>query len=137
WSEGKSAHSVWMEAAAEVGVPGALALLLFFVIAAAKLWPIARTPQTAQKRYEVAGASSVILAIVGFAVSGQFVSASGLEVPYYTTMVGIGVLKGKRRQVEASGVNSPAYGKWPQPPLTRPAAVAGAAHLQGHASSHD
>lgn len=98
WSEGKSAHSVWMEVAAEVGLPGAFALLMFFMLALIKLWPIARAPQTDENRYEIAVASAVILAIVGFAVSGQFVSAAGLEVPYYTTMVGIGMLKSKGRE---------------------------------------
>jgi O-antigen ligase len=98
WPEGKSAHSVWMETAAEVGIPAALALLLFFGLAAAKLWPIARAHVTDENRYEIAVASSVILALVGFSVSGQFVSAPGLEVPYYITMVGIGLLKDKKRE---------------------------------------
>jgi O-antigen ligase len=98
WPEDKSAHSVWMETAAENGIPAALALLLFFGLALVKLWPTARAPLTEENRYEIAVASGVILAIVGFAVSGQFVSAPGLEVPYYTTMVGIGLLKSKRRE---------------------------------------
>jgi probable O-glycosylation ligase (exosortase A-associated) len=102
WPEGKSAHSVWMETAAEDGIPGVLALLLFFGLALVKLWPIARAPQTDENRYEVAVASAVILAIVGFGVSGQFVSAPGLEVPYFVTMVGIGLLKGKDREAVAS-----------------------------------
>jgi putative inorganic carbon (hco3(-)) transporter len=102
WSPDKSAHSVWMETAAEVGVPGVLALLLFFGLTLTKLWPIARARQTDENRYEVAVASAVILAIVGFGVSGQFVSAAGLEVPYYITMVGIGVLRGKGREAVAS-----------------------------------
>jgi len=101
WSEDKSAHSVWMEIAAEDGIPAALALITFFGLALVRLWPIARVAQTDENRYEIAVASSVILAIVGFAVSGQFVSAAGLEVPYYTTMVGIGMLKNKPRATAA------------------------------------
>ena len=93
WPEGKSAHSVWMETAAEVGIPGALFLMLFFGTAAIKLWPVARAPQTEANRYEVVLASGVILAIVGFWVAGQFVSVPGLEVPYYVTMLGAAMLK--------------------------------------------
>ena len=93
WAEGKSAHSVWMETAAEVGVPGSLLLFLFFAIAAIRLWPIARARVTDANRYHVILASGVILAIVGFAVSGQFVSVPGLEVPYYIVMLGAGMLK--------------------------------------------
>jgi probable O-glycosylation ligase (exosortase A-associated) len=102
WPEGKSAHSVWMETAAETGIPGALFLLLFFGTAGMKLWPVARAPQTDANRYEVILASGVILAIVGFCVSGQFVSVPGLEVPYYVTMLGAAMLKTTTRQAVAA-----------------------------------
>jgi O-antigen ligase len=101
WSEGKSAHSVWMESAAEVGLPGAAALLFFFCLAALKLWPIARERITDENRYQVAIATGVVLSVVGFVVAGQFVSAPGLEPPYYLVMVGAALLK-TRRQPERS-----------------------------------
>jgi hypothetical protein len=82
-----------METAAENGVPGALLLLLFFGLAAIKLWPIARARVTDENRYETVLASGVILSVVGFCVSGQFVSVPGLEVPYYITMLGAVMLK--------------------------------------------
>ena len=91
-----------METAAETGVPGALFLMLFFGTAAVKLWPVARAPQTDANRYEVILASGVILAIVGFVVSGQFVSVPGLEVPYYVTMLGAAMLKTTTPQVVAA-----------------------------------
>lgn len=93
WPEGKSAHSVWMETAAETGVPGAMFLLLFFCTAMVKLWPIARTPMTDANRDEVVLAMGVFLGIVGFVVTGQFVSVPALEVPYYLTMLGAAMLK--------------------------------------------
>jgi len=93
WPEGKSAHSVWMETAAEVGIPGTLALLLFFGCAVVRLWPIARTRRAEINAYDIAVARGVILSIVGFSVAGQFVSAPGLEVPYYIVMVGTAMLK--------------------------------------------
>jgi putative inorganic carbon (hco3(-)) transporter len=101
WTEGKSAHSVWMETAAEAGIPAALLLMLFFGLAVAKLWPIARARQTEANRYEIILASGVILAIVGFSVSGQFVSVPTLEVPYYVTMLGVAMLKHKYREAAA------------------------------------
>jgi O-antigen ligase len=98
WPEGKSAHSVWMETGAELGIPGTLFLVLFFGTAMIRLWPIARARQTETNRYEVILASGVILAIVGFVVSGQFVSVPGLEVPYYVTMLGAAMLKTTTRE---------------------------------------
>jgi putative inorganic carbon (HCO3(-)) transporter len=93
WSEGKSAHSVWMETAAEMGYPGALSLLAFFGIAILKLWPIARSTFTQENSYHVILASGVVLSIIGFCVSGQFVSVPGLEAPYYLVMLGAVLLK--------------------------------------------
>jgi len=93
WTRGKEAHSVWMQQAAETGVPGVAALLLFFGIAIVKLWPVARARLTDANRGQVAVASGLIMSIVGFAVAGQFVSLAGLEIPYYTTMIGVVLLK--------------------------------------------
>jgi O-antigen ligase len=103
WPEGKSAHSVWMETGAELGIPGTLLLMLFFGSAAARLWPVARAPQTEANQYEVVLASGVVLSIVGFSVTGQFVSVPGLEVPYYVTMLGAAMLKSKARHAEVGG----------------------------------
>ena len=101
WPEGKSAHSVWMETGAEVGIPGTLLLMIFFGSAAVRLWPVARAPQTEANSYEVALASGVVLAIVGFSIAGQFVSVPGLEVPYYVTMLGAAMLKRPRPELAA------------------------------------
>ena len=98
WPEGKSAHSVWMETGAEEDIPGALFLILFFGTAMVRLWPIARARPTETNQNEIILASGVILAIVGFVVSGQFVSVPGLEVPYYVTMLGAAMLKTTTRE---------------------------------------
>ena len=70
-----------------------LALVLFFGIAVVKLWPIARARLTEENRSQIAVASGIVMSIIGFAVAGQFVSLSGLEIPYYTTMIGVVLLK--------------------------------------------
>jgi O-antigen ligase len=93
YTEGKSAHSVWMETAAELGAPGVLALLTFFGWAAVRLWPLARARLTPETRYQTATAAGIIMGIAGFAIAGQFVSLVGLEVPYYLAMVGVAMIK--------------------------------------------
>ncbi|MFN8065265.1 MAG: O-antigen ligase family protein [Vicinamibacterales bacterium] len=93
WTEGKSAHSVWMETGAEVGVPGTLSLLMFFVIAALRLWPLARAKVTPENYYRVGAAIGVVLGVIGFVTSGQFVSVVGLEAPYYVVLVGVVVMR--------------------------------------------
>src|SRR6185503_19206955 len=86
---------VWMETAAEVGIPGVTALALFFLLTMTRLWPIARARPTAENAYEIALASGIILSIMGFSVSGQFVSVPGLEVQYYIVMLGAAMLRAK------------------------------------------
>jgi O-antigen ligase len=98
WAEGKSAHSVWMESAAEIGLPGVSALLLFFLIAAVRMWPIARGRPAGTTADERALATGVVLTVAGFLVSGQFVSGQGLETPYYIVMVGAAMLKTTSRR---------------------------------------
>jgi putative inorganic carbon (hco3(-)) transporter len=93
WTAGKQAHSVWMQQAAETGVPGVLALFFVFALSIVKLWPIARAPITEANRSQVAVASGLVMSIVGFAVAGQFVSLGGLEIPYYSAMIGVVLLK--------------------------------------------
>lgn len=93
WPAGKSAHSLWMETAAETGVVGAALLLSFFWIAVARLWRLARERLTDANRDDVAIAAGVVLSIVPYCVSAQFVSVGGLEVPYYVCLTGALLLK--------------------------------------------
>lgn len=130
WSEGKSAHSVWMETAAEEGVPGALALLLFFGFSAVRLWPIARSRLTEANRYQVAVASGVILSVAGFATAGQFVSVPGLEVPYYVAMVGVAMLRSTTPEAPAK-VLMPVQAVKPLGPRVSVGAVARTAPRRG------
>ena len=127
WAEGKSAHSVWMETAAELGIPGVLWLLLFFGFATLRMWPLARERLTETNRYQVALAAGVVLSVVGFSVAGPFVSVPGLEVPYYVVMVGIAMLKTTPRAVPASvnagaGIREAAYRPAPRTLQPLPAA---------------
>jgi len=121
WSEGKEAHSVWMQTAAETGIPGVLALLLFYAFAVVRLWPIAKAPWTDENRYAAASAAGIIISLTGFAVSAQFVSLTGLETPYYITMLAVVVLKTtKLEPSRRTAVNFAARPFAYPPPLTAP-----------------
>jgi putative inorganic carbon (HCO3(-)) transporter len=93
WSEGKQAHSTWMQTGAELGVPGVLSLLLFYLVTGLKLWPILRNRSTLEAKRRSTVAVGIILAIVGYIVSAMFVSLEGLEVPYYITLAGVVLMK--------------------------------------------
>jgi O-antigen ligase len=93
WSPGKQAHSTWMQTAAENGAPGVALLLCFFLLTLVKVWPLARQKQTEENRYQVVMASGIVMCLVGFIVTGQFVSLGGLEIPYYVAMIGVILLK--------------------------------------------
>ena len=114
YTPGKQAHSTWMQQVAETGFPGLLLLFMFFAVAVVKLWPITRAPLTDENRPRIALASGLIMSIVGFIVAGQFVSLSGLEIPYYVTMIGVVLLK------QNAGAS-------PAPAATRPLRQAGTA----------
>jgi probable O-glycosylation ligase (exosortase A-associated) len=92
WPEGKLAHSLWLQVGAELGFPGIGFLLMFYLVAIWRLWRMSRTLD--QSDPEVADACRmVVAALVGFMVAAQFVSLSGLELPYYVMLVGAGYLK--------------------------------------------
>jgi len=118
WSEGKSAHSVWMELAAEAGVPASLTLLAFFVITALKLLPLARARLTDENHFATFAAQGVVLGATGFVVSGQFVSAPALEVPYYVLLVGIALLKNRMIPAPATAPTSVKALPWQTLPNT-------------------
>jgi len=121
WTAGKQAHSVWMQQAAETGVPGVLSLFLLFALSVVKLWPLARQRLTDENRSQIAVASGLIMSIVGFCVAGQFVSLGGLEIPYYSAMIGVVMLKRQTALRPAPAAVRPAVQtSRPQPPGFRP-----------------
>jgi putative inorganic carbon (hco3(-)) transporter len=91
WPAGKEAHSLWMQIMAELGIPGLSFLLGFYLLTMARLWPLVRRP--AGDAWLQLGAAMIFAGLFGFMISAQFVSLVGLELPYYATMLGAGVLK--------------------------------------------
>jgi probable O-glycosylation ligase (exosortase A-associated) len=90
---GKLAHSVWLQIGAEAGFVGLACLLLYYGLCVTRLWPLARESGSVPDPWLRVAARMVIAALVGFAVSAQFVSLKNLEVPYYVALVGAATLK--------------------------------------------
>jgi probable O-glycosylation ligase (exosortase A-associated) len=91
--EGKMIHSLWIQVGAEMGIPGLVFLVLFYLTCIIRLWPVARGRLAGSDPWFRNLACMVIASLVGFAVSAQFVSLQGLETPYYVSLIGAGVLK--------------------------------------------
>jgi probable O-glycosylation ligase (exosortase A-associated) len=90
---GKLAHTLWLQVGAEVGFIGLGCLVLFYALCVVRLWPLARNKRaTPDPWFPVAG-RMVVASLIGFAVSAQFVSLKGLEVPFYVVLIGAAVLK--------------------------------------------
>jgi O-antigen ligase len=93
WPAGKEAHSLWLQTGAELGFPGLLWLILFYGLCMVRLMRLARGKREDLGPWFRHMACMVIAALSGFAVAVQFVSAEGLELPYYVVLIGAGVLK--------------------------------------------
>jgi probable O-glycosylation ligase (exosortase A-associated) len=93
WPKGKEAHTLWLQTGAELGVPGILMLMSFYGLCVIRLFPLSRPGSAVPDRWLRYLAAQVIASLTGFAVSAQFVSLETLEVPFYITLVGAGVLK--------------------------------------------
>lgn len=90
---GIEAHSMWMQASAEQGVPGILSLLGTFGLTIWYLMKVAkeRTPTSDPFIHTVAQMS--LCALIGFCIGAQFVSVFAMEISYYTVMIGCIALK--------------------------------------------
>jgi putative inorganic carbon (hco3(-)) transporter len=93
FEKGKEGHSLWFQTGAELGIPGLLALLAFYLIVIVRLWPYHGEGSAVPDPFYRDSARMVISALVGFAVSAQFVSITFLEIPYYVVLLGAGTLK--------------------------------------------
>lgn len=91
WPAGKEGHTLWLQVAAELGYVGLGLLLVFYGSCAWLLWRLIRGPDVPDEVRSMA--CMVIAALAGFAVSAQFVSLVGLEVPYYVALLGACTLK--------------------------------------------
>jgi O-antigen ligase len=93
YSKGKQAHTLWLQTGADLGIPGLILLGSFYLICMRRLWPLARARVPLSDPWFSYLAQMVISSLTGFMVAAQFVSLTGLESPFYVTLVGAGVLK--------------------------------------------
>ncbi|MDA1164697.1 MAG: O-antigen ligase family protein [Planctomycetota bacterium] len=93
WPHGKEAHSLWMQTGAELGLVGLALYLGFYLTCLALLWHLTwKRTHVADPWYKHIARMSFV-GLAGFVASAQFVSLESLEIPYYTAMLGCGVLK--------------------------------------------
>jgi putative inorganic carbon (HCO3(-)) transporter len=93
FEKGKEGHSLWFQIGAELGVPGLVSLLAFYLIVMIRLWSYHSENSVVPDPFYRDIARMVIAALVGFAVSAQFVSITFLEIPYYVVLLGAGALR--------------------------------------------
>jgi O-antigen ligase len=92
YKRGKFAHTLWLQAGAELGIPALALLLGFYMLTMKRLWDLSKALQDVHPSAAFS-CRMVIASLVGFMVSAQFVSLSGLELPYYVVLVGASYLK--------------------------------------------
>lgn len=93
WPHGKEAHSLWMQTGAELGLVGLAMYLGFYLSVLALLWHVTwKRTHVSDPWYKYIARMS-FTGLCGFVVSAQFVSLESLEIPYYTALLGLGVLK--------------------------------------------
>jgi O-antigen ligase len=98
WRPGKEAHTLWLSIGAELGFPGMILLILFYLICVVRLWPLLDQGNVPDP-WLCHASRMVIASLAGFALSAQFVSMRVLEQPYYVALVGAGVLKLSSRSI--------------------------------------
>lgn len=91
----KEAHTVWLQAGAELGFPGMLFLLSFYGLCCFRLLRLiqSRSDDGVEDRWIRALGSMVVASLAGFVVSAQFISLERLETPFHVALIGAGLLK--------------------------------------------
>jgi O-antigen ligase len=90
WPAGKQAHSTWMQAGAETGIPSLIFLFSFYAMAT--FWGL-RLSYIAPRSELGQNGMYVFSGLIGFLIAAQFVSMEGLEVPFYVALVVAATLK--------------------------------------------
>jgi hypothetical protein len=93
WDRGKEVHNTWAQLGAELGFPGLLSILGFYLIGCWKLFPLTREHTPVADPWLRYFARMVIASLAGFFVSAAAVTVEGVELPYYVMVLGAGTLK--------------------------------------------
>jgi len=104
--QGKEAHTLWLQTSAELGVPGLACLLSYYLLTVAGLFRIRKDQRhghVGSNPFLLYVPSMVCASLAGFMFSAQFVSLEGLEIPYYITLLGAGLMKIYSPALEPAG----------------------------------
>ncbi len=93
WHNKSEAHNLWLQLGAENGLPCLLMLALFYLICMFHCWRLLRSRDPTLSPELKQLATMVFASLVGFLVTTQFVSLVGLELGYFVTLVGAGVIR--------------------------------------------
>lgn len=102
WPAGKEAHSLWVQTLVELGVPGFLMYVGFFLTVLFRCWHMLQKTLNDEDAWFADSARMTIASLIGFMVSAQFVSLEALEIPYYVALLGAGSLVIHARTVKAA-----------------------------------
>lgn len=105
WKKKKAAHTTWLQIGAEQGVVGFVSILVFYLMSLFQLRLIAKE-KTPKDPALCSLARVVVATIPGFMVAAQFVSLATVEIPYYTVLVGVGVLRLSRTATALPGAEA-------------------------------
>jgi O-antigen ligase len=91
WDKPKEAHNLWLQMAAEIGLPGLLGLAMFFGLTALGLVPLIR--RGSDDPWIQFAAVGTVAGLAAFFVCSWFVTVVRLETPWYLTLFGGGLIK--------------------------------------------
>lgn len=92
WPAGKEAHSLWVQTTVELGVPGIMMFLGFYLVTIFRSWLLLQRMKKNDDVWFTDAARMTIASLIGFIVAAQFVSLEALEIPYYVALLGAGSL---------------------------------------------
>ena len=90
WPAGKEAHSLWVQTSVELGVPGIMMFLGFYLVTIWRSWLLLQRMKHSDELWFTDAARMTIASLIGFIVAAQFVSLEALEIPYYVALLGAG-----------------------------------------------
>ncbi len=114
WPEGKEAHSLWVQTAVELGIPGILMYMGFFLTAIWRSWLLLQRTKNDEDAWFADSARMTIASLAGFMVAAQFVSLEALEIPYYVVLLGAGSVTIQHRLSRASAIATTKVAELPQ-----------------------
>jgi O-antigen ligase len=99
----------------EIGFPGVLALAAMYLGCIAQLWGFSIRHRKTERDAAVL-AAGLIISLVAYVISAQFVTLQRLEIPFYMVMAGV-LLMNKKDTLVAAALPAPRRG--PVIPSTR------------------